>query len=266
MANSAYLYDDWIKDLSAGAIAITDEDSDYPETNLQGEQVASCTRTTAKVAIKFQFDFGVARQPQAFAVLNHNFSGGTFDINSYTADDYATGKITVENDKTMRLLDCYHRESSAPATRRYWEFDFTNCTSNDIYFEIGRHMAYSDFTQLQEPQESKGGRGYGYKNIVNETTYGVRWVHKLTKNKERFLLHWSVRTDADIPGELRALFESVFGDAHPFFYVPDLDSTDGYYVYCNQNELTWNEFVELSNSTLVADVNVELIEAVRGKV
>jgi len=269
MANTAYLYEDWIKDLGAAAIAITNEDTNYPEANLQNEQIALRTWTTDKVGIKFQFDLGSAKQPQAFAILNHNFSGGTFDINSYTANDYSTGKTTVEDDKAVRLLDVYHREASAPTARRYWEFDFTNCTSADSVFKIGRLIAYSDFTQLQQIPDVESSRSYGYRNIINETPYGIRWVHKLSKNQERFTLNWSIRTDANVPAELKTLFEAVYGDAHPFVFVPNLANTACYYVYCAQSELPWTEIEAISSDAhpnLITDISIELIEAIRGKV
>ena len=222
------------------------------------------------MAIKFQFDLGSAKALQAFFIGNHNFSGGTFDINSYTAADYTTGKTAVEVNKAVRLLDVYHYESVAPAARQYWEFDFTNCTSADSYFEIGRLMAYdgSNPVQITDIEDYIMPRGYGFRNIVNETSYGVRWVHKLTEKRERFELSWGERTVANaIHTELRTLYETVYGDAHPFVFIPDIGQTPCYYVYVEEPELLYAEIFNLQTSgSHVGRFILRLIEAVRGKV
>jgi hypothetical protein len=267
MGAVAYLFSDYIKNLAASAISITSEDSNYPETNLQNEQVALCTRTTAKAAIKFRFDLGSAKALQAFFIGNHNFSGGTFDINSYTAADYVTGKTTVET-KTVRLLDVYHYESVAPAARQYWEFDFSSCTSADSFFEIGRIMAYdgSNPVQLTFSPDYITRRGYGYRNIVNETAAGVRWVHKLAERRERFGLSWNERLAQTATTEVRTLYEAVYGDAHPFVYIPDITATACYYVYIESPEMLYQEIYGVGSSSHAGGVTLNLIEAVRGKV
>ena len=112
MGRPAYLFSDYISSLAAGAISITNEDSNYPEANLQSEQIAKTTRTTNKTSIKFRYDLGSEKALCAFFVGNHNFSGGTFDIKSYTASDYTTGPLTIET-KTVRALDTYHYEEAS---------------------------------------------------------------------------------------------------------------------------------------------------------
>ena len=265
MGNTAYLYYDWVKDLAAANITITNEDSNYPEANCQDEQVALCTRTTAKVGIKIQLNLGSAQSPQIFAILNHNFLTGTFDINSYTAADYTTGKTAVEVNKAVRPRDVYHYESVAPTARQYWEFDLTNVASSDSFFEFGRIMVYGGPSELTESQAFERGRGYGFHNIVNETPHGIRWIHKLTEKQERFTLHWSTKANTSIPAELKTLFDTVYGNAYPFLFIPDLATTDCYYVYINQDELPWLEMRGMADSTLVSNISIDLIEAIRGK-
>jgi len=272
MGNTSYLYNDYIKDLAGADIDLVDAggscvDSNYPITALQDEQIADTTRTDAKVAVKLQFDLGSTKQLQAFFIGNHNFSGGTFDINSYTANDYVTGKTAVEANKTVRLLDVYHYESSAPAARRYWEFDFTNTTTSDSVFEIGRAMVYDDLVQFTDKNDYIKPRGYGFKNIINKTAYDVRAaVHKLMKNRERFELKWGERTIANsIHTELRTLYETVYGDAHPFVFIPDITGTPCYYVYIESPELLWAELWGTGTGAHVGGFRLKLIEAVRGK-
>lgn len=262
-SNPAYLFGDYIKDLAGASIALTDEDSDYPTENSQDEQVALCTRTSAKVAIKYQVDLGSAKTPQIFAILNHNFSGGTYDINSYTADDYSTGKIAVEANKAIRLLDTYHREASAPASRQYWELDLTNATSAASIFEFGRVMIYSDWTQLNEVQDIRRTREYRFRNIINITLFGIRHAHKIQKRQEMFGLTWRRRIGTNMPGDLRTLYEAVYGDAHPFFFTPNISAADFYYVYAESEILKWTDFN--LPTAFAENLELTLIEAIRGK-
>lgn len=266
MGKIAYAYADLIKSLAGASITITSEDANYPDTNLQNEQIALCTRTTAKVAIKLQITLSAAATPQFFFIGNHNFSGGTYDIYSYTAANFVTGQTAVETNKAIRLLDMYHRESSAPASRQYWEWDFTNCTSADTYFEIGRAMIVLDYVTITDIEDYVVPRGYGFRNIINETMYGVRWVHKLAEKREGFELIWNERTVANaIHTELRTLYQTVYGDASPFVYIPDLSGIPCYYVYIADPELLYNEIFGLTAGHIGA-IKLRLIEAVRGKV
>ena len=264
----SYLFSDYISALASAAISITSEDStNYPKANLQNEQIALTTRTTAKVAVKFQFNLGSAKALRAFFVGNHNFiAGGTFAINSYTAADYTTGKTTVKS-VTVRAHDVYDYESSAPTARQYWEFDFTNCTAVESYFEIGRLMAYdgSNPVQLTYLPDFATARGYGFRNIVNETPYGVRWVHLLTDKRERFALTWNERSGTTLATELRTLYEAVYGDAHPFVYIPDISGMACYYVYLSDAELLYQEIFGTGSPSHSGGATLSLIEAVRGK-
>jgi len=261
MANNelAYLYNDWVKDLAAGNITITNEDSNYPTENLQDEEVAETCRTTAKVAIKLQFDMGASVQPKIFAILNHNFSGGTFDINSYTANDFSTGKVTVESAAAIRLLDTYHLEANAPTAQQYWEIDLTNATSADSYFEIGRVMIYSDVVTLNEIEHYKKNVSINYKNIINQTEYGIRYAHKLLANEiNTFDLTWKNRTS----NEVKTLFKTVFGSAYNFLWIGDKSAVDCYYVHIASDSLQW---VDVFRETYIEDIGITLIECARGK-
>ena len=265
MGATAYLYDDWVKDLTSSDVTLTSEDSDYPVTNAMNECVADVARTTAKVSIKIQIDLGSSQTPQAFAILNHNFSGGTFDINSYTAADFSTGKTTVESAKAVTTLDVYHRESSAPASRQYWELDLSSVTSAASYFQFGRVMVYSDFTSLSDAEDWDRGRAYGFRSILNKTAFGVVWAHKLEEKREEFGLKWTFDDPTNMPGELRTLYDSIHGQAHPFLYVPDLANTDCHYVRCTADKLTWREYVDGTTKYMVAEIKLPMLEEPRGR-
>lgn len=275
MGKVAYLFNDYIKGLAAAKIDLVDAggscvDANYPITNLQDEQIALRSWTDAKVAVKLQFELLAAKQLQAFFIGNHNFSGGTFDINSYTANDFATGKTQVEANKAVRLLDCYHYESSAPAARQWWEFDFTNTTTADSVFKIGRVMVYdgSNPVQFTDVEDYIKPRSYGFVNIINMTKYRIRSAtHKLSEKIEGFELSWGQRQQANnIQSELRTLYETVYGNAHPFVFIPDISGTDCYYVYIEDSDLLWSEIMGTGASAQVGNFKLRLIEAVRGKV
>jgi len=179
--------------------------------------------------------------------------------------------VQVEANKAVRLLDVYHYESSAPATKQWWEFDLTNTTTTDSVFKIGRAMAYdgSNPVQITDIEDYILGRGYGFKNIINMTSYGIRGaVHKLTEKQERFELGWNQR---DISGaihtELRTLYETVYGDAHPFVFISDIGYVPCYYGYIEDPELMYSEIFNIQTTgSHVGNFRLRFIEAIRGKI
>lgn len=269
MGVPAYLFNDYIKDLAAASITTTGSfDTNYPKTNMQNEQIALATRTTNKTTIKLRFDLGSTKALRAFYIGNHNFSGGTFTINSYTDVAYSANVEVVELNKTVRLLDVYHHESSVPTARQYWELDLANVTSADSYYEWGRIMAYdgSNPVQLTFNPDFMTARGYGFRNIINETSCGVRWVHRLAKKRERFSLTWNERAGTTLASELRTLYEAVYGNAYPFVYIPDITGAACHYVYIDDPELLYQEIFGTATTSRSGGATLNLSEAIRGKV
>lgn len=273
MGKLSYLFNDYVK-VSDAVVDLVDAggscvDANYPITNLQAEQIALCTRTDAKVAVKFQIDLGAttgAKKLQVFFIGNHNFTGGTFNINSYTANDFAAGATAEATNIPYRLLDVFYRLAAAPANaRQYWELDLTNITTGDAIFEIGRVMMYDDLVQITEIEDYMKPRGYGFGNIINETKFKIRHSHELTEKRERFEVAWNERMMTTLPSELRTLYEAVHGDAHPFLYIPDIALTACYYGYMEDPELLWAEIMGVGASAHVGQIILRIIEAVRGK-
>lgn len=271
--NTSYLFNNYLYYTSLVTINIVDAggdcvDANFPVANMQNRQVALTTRTDAKVAVKIQIDLGATIGTQymkTWAILNHNFSGGTFDINSYTAADFTTGKVTEADDVSVRLLDVY-KHIAAPSQRRYWEIDLTNVTTADTYFEIGYLMGYSSYITLTEPYNIRQNRGYGFRNITNETTHGIRWTHKIYEKRESFSLIWEMRNDTYMPSEIKTLYDTVYGDAYPFLFIPQNDETPCYYVYIANPELIWTTMdVFWTGNKYTEGLNLDLIEAVKGK-
>jgi len=279
MGATGYLYNDYFKDITTADIAVVNsagadkEDANYPIANSQSEQVALCTRSDDKTTIKIRFDInsasGGTAELKLFALLNHNLSGGSIKIYSYTAADYATGQ-NLEATVAARTYDMYVRIAS-PSDRRYWEIDLSHngsATSADSYYEWGRVMCYTDLVSITDIPDYLTTRGYGFRNIVNETAYGVRAaVHKMTEKRERFELFWQERAASNgLDDEIRALYEAVYGDAHPFLFVPDITGTPCYYVYLEGPELLYSELMGIGTHAHVGNITLRLIEAVRGKV
>lgn len=260
--NWAYLYSDYIKALATASVNLVNEDPDFLGANLQDENVANVARTTNKTAIKIQATLGSSKAIQAFGLLNHNLNGGTYDLNSYTAADFSTGKVQIEANKAIRLLDMYHYEAAAPAARTYLEWDLTNATSADTYFEIGRAMLYDDLVTITEMEDWERERDYSFRNIINETEAGVRWVHRMHDGRERFTLRYNTTTQVSFPSELKTLFDAAGGNASPFLFVPNLEETDCYCMYLTNKSLKWTDVEE---TDYARGFNLELLEAVRGK-
>jgi len=268
MGAIGYFYADLVKDLGAGDLTLTNEDSNYPTENSQNEQIALTTRTTDKVNILYQFDLGSAKQPRFFFLGNHNLSGGTVKVYSYSDAGFSVNQTNVGN-FTYRAMDMYLRLGSAPTARQYWEFDFSkngSATSGDSYFEIGRPMIGLDYVTLTDIEHYVRPRGYGFRNIINETTYGVRWAHKLAEKRERFELYFNERVNVTLASEMRTLYETIYGDAHPFVLIPDVTKAHVYYGYLEDPELMWQEIFGIETTSHTGEVRIRFIEAVRGKV
>jgi hypothetical protein len=225
---AGYTYWDWV--IGTGVtVSIISEDSNYPAENAQNREVADACRTTAKVGIKYRVDLSTTYQPKFYAFLNHNLSGGTFKVFTYTAGDWSTGKKFVLMGD-VRLLDQFCEIASAPTTKRYWEFDFTDATSADSYFEFGRFMLYTGLTGLEKTEDWKMKRGYVFQNIVNETKWGVRWSHEIQEKRERFELNWTVSKEDEtanpLMDKLRGMYEDTNGGSKPFVFIPSSDKGD----------------------------------------
>lgn len=268
MGKLSYLYSDYVKDLAAASITLTNENSSYPTENSQHEDVAKATRTTDKVNILYQMDLGSTKQPQIFFLGNHNLSSGSVKVYSYSDAAFSVNQTLVAT-FTYRAMDMYVRVSSAPTARQYWEFDFNkNGTgaSGDTYFEFGRIMLYDDLVQITEIPDYITRRGYGFRNIINETKYGVRHVHKIMEKRERFEFGWNERKITNSPAaELRTLYDAVNGDASPFVIIPDLSLTPCYYGYIEDAEMLYAEIMGVGTDAHVGNAALKFIEAVRGK-
>jgi len=270
MGATSYIYNDYVKDLAGASITLTNEDSNYPTENSQDEQIALTTRTTDKVNILYQMTLAATKKPQIFFLGNHNLTSGSVKVYSYSDAAFSLNQA-LEGTFTYRALDMYLRLSSAPpVARQYWEFDFskngTAAASGDTYFEFGRPMLYDDLVQLTDKEDYITPRGYGFKNIVNVTDYDIRWAHKLYEKRERFESGWNERKRSNnIYSELRTLYESVYGDAHPFVFIPDITGAPCYYGYIEDPELLWTEIYGIGTTAHVGNIILRFIEAVRGK-
>ena len=278
MANEPYyLASDYFTDITPADIAVVNnagadkEDANYPKENSQHADAGKTSRSDDKTNIKIRFDInsasGGTKPLKAFALINHNLSGGSIKYYSYTANDYATNQV-LEATTAVRALDMYTRISS-PTDRRYWELDIShngNATSTASYYEWGRLICYDDFTILTEIENYEKVRGYQFRNIIHETKSGVRWAYKIYEKRERFGLDWSVRTQANMPAELRTLYEAVNADADPFIFIPDIASTNCYYGYLENPNIEYLEVFGTSSDDLVAGLRLYFIEAIRGKV
>ena len=263
--NLMWLWNDFIKNIPLpGSLSITDEAAGFSVNNTQTEQVSQVCRTSSKVGIKYRFYLGPQYySPRIFAVLNHNLTGGTFDINSYTWAGYGGPKTKIAT-VPVRALDMYHWQIANPASQMYWEFDFTNSTTPASYIEIGRCMCYHGYDiRGANIEDFRVIRRYEFRNIVNTTAHGVRWVHKVAEKIEHFNLTWGRRAGDSLKTDLMDLYEKTHGDAHPFLYVPSQLSTDCYYVYLLSPIADFSAYFDVDDEQ-TGDVSIEFAEDIRG--
>ena len=277
MANEIYyLENDYFTDITSSEISIVNdaaadkEDANFPIENSQNIDVAKVTLSDDKTNIKIRFDInsasGGTKALKVFALLNHNLTGGSIKIYSFTNVDYTTGR-NLEATVTVRLLDMFVRIAS-PTTKRYWEIDISHngtATATEAYYKWGRVMCYDDAVILTDIEDFEKLRGYGFRNIIHKTKGGVRYAHKVFAKQERFGLTWKVRDQTNMPAELRTMYEAVSADADPFLLVPNITLTPCYYGYIEDPELEYIEAWGTSSGDLVSGLRLNFIEAVREK-
>jgi len=262
------LYNDLVKATDT-VVALTDEDANFPAENAKTEEAALVARTLLgyTTAIKFRISLVSPQSPRVFALVNHNLAAGTIDINSYTANNFSTGKVTIAT-LDVRELDICHYTLTPPAARNYWEFDFTNATAftrgpfQEYFIELGRAMLYSVCdADLSTIEDYKRTHAHEFSNIVNETPWGARWVHNVESRRERIKLTWSARLGMTIRDALRALLALTDGDARPFLLIPDLALTECFYGYATEPSISWVEsWIDYATENLA----LEMVTASRG--
>lgn len=253
---------DLVRDLASSAITIGNEDSDYPDTNIGTDSMADVARTTSIPAggCTIRLDFGSNVIPRFWGFLNHNVRKGNWTIKSYN-DAYVTpsGESRVV---TLRDLDArlYYRGWTA---KRYWEVDFAGCRFKHSFgLELGKLVAAHDRVTFSGNFTPGVERGLAFRNVHNETEFGVRWTHIKQENINTLGLSWDPHIKDLVLDQLVEFIQATSGGAYPVIIIPDMDLDEFYYMR-NQDAMSWTE---RSARSIIARLQMKFIEESRGKV
>jgi hypothetical protein len=245
---------DLIKDLATAAITITNEDADYPDTNIGTQSMADVARTTAIPGggVTIRIDLGANKVPRFWALLNHNITSGHPEIRSYN-DNFVT--LSGESKRVpFRELDAmlYYRGWTA---KRYWEVNLASCTFADAFgLELGKLFVALDKTNFSMNFSPGAERGLAFRNVHNETEFGVRWSHVKQADINTMGLRWDPNIKEDLLDQLTAFIGATSGGAFPLILIPGGDAisiterltNDGF----DPDTAGWT----LSNSAILASV------------
>jgi hypothetical protein len=266
-----------------GGLTINNEDPDYPIENAQCNIAALKAKTTSKSAIKLYIDpsygtEGSYYKPTITGFMNHNFSGGTYDLLASDFWDYENNTlldpVTLQSGVPIRALDTIYVSDIIPvASYRYFEIDLSSATSVDDHFEFGRVIlseplthcfeagVESNYMQISTPESFRRERGYEFLNMSNRTPGGIRWNSPLAEKIERFKLDWKAVEGDDIIDKLKELLFATLGDGCPIVFLPHFSGTlplpladrECHYVYLEPGftwEDTWDKLY-MENVSLV---------------
>ncbi len=127
------IYHNLIDDITASAISVLTEDSNYPKDNLLDQRLVIPYRTTSPTAQTAIFDLGSAQAVTIAGILGHNISSAasiTVEANSSDSWPGATSKTVVHNAGIM--LNFF-----SSLSYRYWKFTIDDPTNPDGYDEVG---------------------------------------------------------------------------------------------------------------------------------
>lgn len=129
-----FMYDNWF-DAAATTLTASSEDADFLVSNIQHPWFTRHHRTTSKTSQWIKWNLGSALAVKAFILKNHNFSGGTINIQANASDVWTSPSIdlslAVTYDPIKKMWD-------TAQTYQWWRVDLTNATSADSYFKVGR--------------------------------------------------------------------------------------------------------------------------------
>jgi hypothetical protein len=290
--NIAFLYPhDLVHYTPRGGLNINNEDPDYPIENAQINIAALKAKTTSKSAIKLYVDpsygtEGSYYDPTITGFMNHNFSGGTYDLYGSYYWDYGSGglldPISLQSAIPIRALDTIYISSIIPNLGlRYFMFDLSNATSADDHLEFGRVIlseplthcfkagVESNYMEISTPESYRRERGYEFLNMSNRTPGGIRWNAPLAEKIELFKLDWKAVSGMDIVDKLKELYAAALGDGHPVVFLPHFSGTlplpvadrECHYVYLEPG-FTWEDSWD---KKYTENISLILKSAVRGK-
>jgi hypothetical protein len=240
---------------SDATITPSTEDAAYPQANLYDRQAANVFRSASKTALTLLIDFGASVQADTIALINHNLmAGATLGLK---ADGSNPPNTTVAT-PTYRAHDLWKGFTLVSA--RYWKLTIADSNPDNIQigqFILGIRTALPRGRKIgsYSPMRERS-------NISGETYGGVFWNYHLFQ-RHKFNPSYRVGSAAEL-AILTALDETVYGNLHPFLYIPDVTAADCFYVRKEQNFEPQEYQGRIAGPELVHDYQMTLIEESRG--
>ena len=121
--------------VDSATVNANSEDSGYPVTNVQDQQLGKVYRSTGVSGEWLKFDLGSAEDVQGVFVVGHNItSGATVKVQANSSDDFASPPVDV----SMTYGDIIYYLFSSSQSYRYWRITIDDSGNSDGYIEIGR--------------------------------------------------------------------------------------------------------------------------------
>lgn len=238
---------------SIGATAdltISSTNPSFPRTFIIDEARKTPWRSASlgSPSVTIDVDFGAATNIQSLAVLNHNFSAGTYRL-YYGATSPATNVVTLTSKSTGIWLSFFATKSA-----RYWRLSLREAAIASAFYQIGE-LWLANYITLSKWHDDGSSETHesGVKQV--ETDGGVRWRLSGFQRESRSYQFEDVTDDGDW-----SLWKRVFanrGREHPFFYVvnPAVPTSA---IYCTLSRMISNRNTNTDKLTLDIGLDEDL--------
>jgi hypothetical protein len=186
------------------------------------------TFSTASAAENLYLSLSAAKSIAGFAFLNHNFAtlgDPKLAIFGSTHADFSS-PVQVKAQSTLVVTDPKKKDhvlQFPAASYRYWILEL-QWSAGSPALALGELFAYSGATQLSRGSIWGSGEREEQKNAVFESYNGNTFAYSLggpIRSKELLLADWTQSQLA----EIQALWRAVKGEATPFLWIEDYEST-----------------------------------------
>jgi len=205
------------------------EDADFGKANLACGRMSKRAGFDTGKSGEIVIDPGQANQASVIALMNHNLtSGATVTIQGNSSDLWTSPPFSQSlSFKAPDMYDMFTAE-----TWRYWRLVVDDSARPLADIKIGE-LILGTLTELDRNYDWDLKEEQIYKNIVHETEGGNFWSYELFDRKS-WTMKFSDLTGSQL-GEIKALMETVRGNAYPFLAV--IESVP-YYVRLQESIVT----------------------------
>jgi hypothetical protein len=202
-------------------------DTSYPVTNLYDRIAAKVFRCTSKTTLTLEFDLGSAHPADTIAIINHNMtSGASLSLKAGDSPNPSTGIATP----TYRARDIW--KAFTDTSKRYWKLEISDGSNPAILqigqIIIGRRIAFPVARRIGNYSPARK------RNMVKGETYAGSIYNYLLFERAQLNPSFRIGAAADL-AVFETLDQTVYGDIHPFVYIPSVAGGECYYVRKEQD-------------------------------